>query len=268
MRHHYWKNKTIVITGASSGIGKAVLKKLSEVDCRIITLSRNLPVVPKNSPAVIIPISCDIGSKTSIAKACKIIQKNFDKVDVLFNNAGITAHGRFDETSMDVFRKTFEVNFFGMIDLTQKLLPLLLKSRGTIIVTSSVQGLYGIPGRSAYCSTKAALHSVFESFRMEFSREGLRAILFCPSYTNTNLRTSGLTAKGSKLHDAQAKQLSEPEEVASKMIKAVESPNSRLVIMEKMGLFVKWMRVISPGLMERIIFSKLQKDIERRKYER
>lgn len=260
MKPQFWTSKTILITGASSGIGLAVAQELSKLPCRIFAVARDLPVIQKSN-AEIIPIRCDISSDKDLFELKKEVFARTKNLDVLFNNAGITTHGRFDETTIEVFRKTFDVNFFGTIHLTMLLLPLIKAAKGAIITTSTVSGLYGIPGRSAYSSSKSSLHAVFESLRIELMEDGVRSIIFCPPYTKTNLRTSGLDAKGNTLDESQHKgRIKTPEEVALEMIKAVEDPDSRLVTMDRSGIFVKWMRLFAPAQLEKILFKKLYKD--------
>ena len=260
MNQNFWKNKTIIITGTSSGIGEAILKELSEIDCSIFALDRS-PKEVQNTKAKIYSLNCDISSDSDIEKAAKEILSKSETVDVLFNNAGITIHGRFDETKIDVFRKSFGINFFGTVNLTLHLIEAIKKAKGTIITTSTVSGLYGVPGRSVYSSSKSALHAVFESLRIELSEFGVRSILFCPPYTKTNLRTSGLTASGEKLNEAQYQgKILTPEEVAKAMLNAVEDKNSRLVTMDKSGFFVKVLRLFAPAFLEKVMFKKLYKD--------
>ncbi|EQA46593.1 KR domain protein [Leptospira broomii serovar Hurstbridge str. 5399] len=268
MQTDAWKGKTIVITGGSSGIGASLLELLSKIPCKIINLSRTEPELIKKvakgherRAAELFHIPVDLSSEKEINKAASKLAKITDGIDVLFNNAGITAHSRFDQTQMEAFRKAFEVNFFGPVLLTLRLLPYIKKKKGTVLATSTVSGLYGIPGRSAYSSSKAALHAVMESARIELGEEGLRFIIFCPPYTKTNLRANGLDGDGNRLGEShyQGKSKS-PTEVARKMISAVENPKSKLVIMDRSGFFLKWMRNISPSFLEKVLFKKLYKD--------
>jgi short-subunit dehydrogenase len=260
MKAKFWENKHIVITGTSSGIGEAILKSLQSISCTIYAVDRSSKE-HSSSKAKIISLQCDISNDAEVQKLAANIQSYTNSIDVFFNNAGITAHGRFDETDISVFRKTFDINFFGGVHLTRLLIEPIKKAKGAIIATSTVSGLYGIPGRAAYSSSKAALQAVYESIRIELSEFGVRSIVFCPPYTKTALRTSGLDAKGSRLNEAQAKgNIKTPEQVAKEMIKAVENPNSRLVTMDKSGNFVKWMRLFAPALLEKIIFKKLYDD--------
>ncbi len=268
MRLNAWKGKTIVITGGSSGIGEALLEILSQVPCKVINLSRSEPELirkvskkKERRSAELFHIPADLSSEREINKAVSKLAKLTDGVDVLFNNAGVTAHSRFDQTQIDAFRKTFEINFFGPVFLTLRLLPYLKKKKGTVLATSTVSGLYGIPARSAYSSSKSALHAVMESARIELAEEGLRFIIFCPPYTKTNLRANGIDGDGNRLGESHYEGKSKtPVEVAKKMMDSVEDPNSRLVVMDKSGLFLKWMRNISPAFLEKVLFKKLYKD--------
>ncbi|PJZ57129.1 SDR family NAD(P)-dependent oxidoreductase [Leptospira barantonii] len=261
----FWTNKTIVVTGGSSGIGEAVLEILSKLDCTLVNLSRTEPALLKrkgNIAADLIHIPTDLSSEKEIDKAVKKISKDLRGIDVLFANAGVTTHSRFDGTRIETFRKTFDINFFGPIYLIQRLLPQIKLNRGSVIATSTVSGLYGIPGRSAYSSSKSALHAALEAARIELSEDGLSFIIFCPPYTKTKLRASGLDGDGNVLNEAQhsSKKIKSPQEVALKMIEAVEDPGSKLVIMDSSGFFLKWLRNIAPGFLERTLFKKLYKD--------
>ncbi|XDD52238.1 SDR family NAD(P)-dependent oxidoreductase [Leptospira sp. WS92.C1] len=265
MNPDLWKGKTIVVTGGSSGIGEAILGILSKIDCKLINLSRTPPSLFKKKDSILanlIHIPTDIGSEKEIDKAVKKISKEYRGIDVLFANAGVTTHSRFDGTRIETFRKTFDINFFGPIYLIQRLLPQIKLNTGTVIATSTVSGLYGIPGRSAYSSSKSALHSALEAARIELSEEGISFIIFCPPYTKTKLRTSGLDGDGNVLNEGYypSKKIKTPEEVAGKMINAVEDPESRLVIMDSSGFFLKWLRNLAPAFLERTLFKKLYKD--------
>lgn len=265
MNPSFWTGKTVIVTGGSSGIGEAVLGALSHIRCNLINLSRTQPELLKRKgslPANLIHIPTDLSSEKEIDKAVKKISKDYRGIDILFANAGVTTHSRFDGTRIETFRKTFDVNFFGPIYLIQRLLPQIKLAKGSVIATSTVSGLYGIPGRSAYSSSKSALHAALEAARIELSEEGLSFIIFCPPYTKTKLRASGLDGDGNVLNEDHysGKKIKSPQEVASKMIDSVEDPESRLVIMDSSGFFLKWLRNIAPVFLERTLFKKLYKD--------
>lgn len=265
MKEKFWKDKTVLITGASSGIGEALYLRLKNTVGKIYLLSRNPPSDMEKTYAQLEFIPVDFSHPDSVETAMDTILQKEGKepsqLHVLFNNAGITAHGRFDSTKMEVFRRTFEVNYFGPIRMIQRLCPVLVRSEGVVVSTSTVSGLYGVPGRAAYSSSKSALHSAMEAFRIEMSEKKIRSIIVCPPYTKTRLRSSGLDSEGNILDEPQAgDKIKTPEEVAESIIRAVENPNSRLVTIDKSGLAMKVLRLFSPKTLERIMHKKLYHD--------
>jgi len=261
----FWNGKVILITGASSGIGEALLKELSIYPVTIIAMARRAAEIKKplqaNDRMELIPIAVDLQDPASIEDAVALIPREIARIDVLFNNAGITAHGRFDTLSMDVFRKTFATNFFGPVQLIQLLLGRLKNARGSVVTTSTVSALYGVPGRAAYSASKSALHAAMESMRIELSEEGVRSVLVCVPYTETALRKSGLGADGTILNEEQAsRRLKTPSEVALMLMSSAQDKNARLVTMDKSGFFLKWMRNFAPAFLEKILFKKLYHD--------
>lgn len=265
MKDKFWKDKTILITGASSGIGEAILQLLKPIVGKIYLISRKPPEGYDSSESRIAFFPVDLSNPESVEKGAQDIRKSLlaegKGLDVLFNNAGITAHGRFDATDMSVFRKTFETNFFGPIRLVQTLHEFLTMAKGAVVSTSTVSGLYGVPGRAAYSSSKSALHAAMEAYRIEMMETGVRSIIVCPPYTKTNLRTSGLDAQGNVLDEPQAgSKIKSPLEVAYAIVHAVEKPDSRLVTIDKSGIAMKVLRLFSPKTLEKIMFKKLYKD--------
>jgi NAD(P)-dependent dehydrogenase (short-subunit alcohol dehydrogenase family) len=261
----FWNNKVVLITGASSGIGKALLSELSYFPLTIIAMARRAGEIEKPVHAhvscQVLPIAVDLQDPSSIDDAVALIPKEITTIDVLFNNAGITAHGRFDALSMEVYRKTFATNFFGPIQLIQMVLGRLKKARGRVVTTSTVSALYGVPGRAAYSASKSALHAAMESMRIELSEDGVSSALVCVPYTETALRKSGLGADGTILDEGQAKRkLKTPSEVALLLMKSATNPKARLVTIDSTGFFLKWMRNIAPAYLEKILFKKLYED--------
>lgn len=266
MKTSFWKEKVVLITGASSGIGEALWKILLPFVSKIYLLQRREPnyTLVQNSKDKTIFLSTDLSNSTSLQKSLEKIlhwEKSGPGIHALFNNAGITAHGRLDSTKLEVFRKTFEINFFAPIQITQSLTPLLKKAKGVVVTTSTVSGLYGVPGRAAYSSSKSAIQAAMESYRIEMSEFGVRSVIVCPPYTRTALRTSGLDAEGKQLSEPQAgENIKTPEEVAYKIIQAAENPKARLVTIDPSGFVMKTLRLFAPGLLEKIMYQKLYKD--------
>lgn len=115
MKKEFWNDSVVVITGASSGIGKALLEELVMYPCQLVLLARRAGDIAepetKHKDCVLHRVTCDLSDPSSVQDAIEWTMKRVDRVDVLFNNAGITAHGRFDSLTMEVYQKTFATNF-------------------------------------------------------------------------------------------------------------------------------------------------------------
>ena len=275
------KNKIVLLTGASSGIGEATARELARRGARLVLVARReselqrvaLDIETETGLApTLIPADLTLPADrlkirdTLEAAANKNEYKNAaPELHVLINNAGITAHGRFDEMAPEVLRKTFEINFFAMSELTSLLLPLMKKTTGNkaILLVSTPSGLYGVPGRFAYSASKAAGHALIETLRLELGDFGFQTGLFCPGYVKTNLRSSGLGPDGKVLQEEQARGARTPEEAALKLLGTLEK-NKRIAFLGPNGPVVYWLRTLAPGLLERIMARKLKKDFVNR----
>jgi len=198
-----FKNKTLWITGASSGIGRAFAIELSKKKCQLILSSRNkdsLDQVSKickvnGSSTLVIPF--DLGDENSVNHAAnKVIDKNIS-IHGLYHFGGISQRSLVCETKLSIDRKIFEVNFFGTIALTKKILPILLKNKNAQIgVTTSIVGKFGFPYRSSYSATKHALHGFFESLRIENKKNGLIISIIVPGRIKTNISKNAIDKEG------------------------------------------------------------------------
>ena len=163
-----FKNQVICITGASSGIGEALLRELAKNPCTLFIAARSVDKLESlkqelsNEQVKIHVLNLDLANAQSIEAAAEELKKNTDRLDLLINNGGISQRGKAIETEFSVVRQIMEVNFMGCIHWTSTCMPLLNKSKeARIIVTSSVVGHYGFPLRSAYAASKHALQGYF-----------------------------------------------------------------------------------------------------------
>ncbi|MCZ8343506.1 MAG: SDR family NAD(P)-dependent oxidoreductase [Leptospira sp.] len=268
MKKDFWNGKVVLITGASSGIGHSIFLELSKLPCTLILVARRAEEIPNptglHPESRVIRINCDLSQESEISKLKEKVQKSVNQIDILFNNAGITAHGRFDSLSMEVYHRTFAINFFGPVFLIQSLLPLLLKAKGNVVTTSTVSALYGVPGRAAYSSSKSALHAALEALRIEMMEEGIGISLVCVPYTDTALRQSGLASDGSKLEESPAKgKRLKSEEVAKRLLSIAEDKEARLVTINSSGRFLNWLRLFLPKFLEKTMYKKLKHDFQK-----
>jgi dehydrogenase/reductase SDR family protein 7B len=227
-----FENKTIWITGASSGIGEALAIEWASQRPNLILSGRNIDklegvkkiCISKGAKCVVVPI--DLTSSTSISDAANAVFSAFDTVDILVNNGGISQRSTAIETSIETDRTIMETNFFGAINLSKQVLPYMLKSgSGHIVVIGSIVGKFGFPLRTAYSASKHALQGYFESLRAELSSKNIKVTIVSPGSIATNISINAVDKNGNKygiMDDAQGKGM--PVDIcARKIISAVKS---------------------------------------------
>jgi short-subunit dehydrogenase len=244
--------KTILITGASSGIGEALAYQWSKEGHFLILLAlyedelrlvQNKCAYPDRCK--ILPL--DLSKPEEVEQAADSILKEFGGVDILVNNGGISQRSFVVETPLEIDRKIMEIDYFSGVILTKKLLPAMLADRsGHIVVTSSIVGLFGFPLRSAYSAAKHALHGFYESLWIETHLQGIDVTIVCPGRVQTKVSFHALTKDGTphgKMDDAQANGFT-PEQCAKKIIKAVKKKKKEVYIVEKELLMIYFKRYI------------------------
>ena len=232
-------NKTVWITGASSGIGKAVALELSKENTNLILSDRNetgLAEVAEaceknNCTTLIVPM--DLGNEKSVELAARQVLDKKLKIDCLYQFAGISQRSLVSETPMFVDRKIFEINFFGAIALTKAVLPEMIKNGGgQLAVTSSLVGKFGFPLRSSYSATKHALHGFFESLRAENKQNNIQVSIFIPGRVKTNISVNAITKDGSKHGKMDAGQDTgiTPEKAAKIIIRGLRKNKKEILV--------------------------------------
>jgi len=221
--------KTVWITGASSGIGKALAIEYSQHDYQIIISSRNekelqavkLLTANPNNVSVLVYDLADIHHAEAITEKAIAL---YGKIDLIIHNAGISQRSLAIETNLAVDRQLMEINYFGTLALTKALLPYFVKNKkGHFAVITSLVGKFGSPYRSGYAASKHALHGYFDSLRAEHAKDNIKVTLICPGYVVTNVSINALTANGKKqetMDNATANGIS-AEKAASEMYKAI-----------------------------------------------
>lgn len=207
----YWKNKTILVTGASSGIGEAFAKQLATDGAKLLLSSRNaekLEALKKQlsnaEQHLVLPI--DVSNPENIKTVIAANQSLFDNIDVLINNAGISQRALTWEASHESERQIMETNFFGPIVLTKAVLPGMMKrNAGQIINMSSPAGKFGFPLRSSYSASKHAMHGYFDTLRAELVGKNVKVLLACPGRVDTNMSVNAVTSDGSKNGSKEAR---------------------------------------------------------------
>lgn len=255
------KNKVVWITGATSGIGKALAFQMAAEGASLILSARREDELQKIKAELklaeekILPLAFDLGDTQNInTLAEKAIQK-FGKIDLLINNGGVSQRGLTKDTSIEIDRKIMEVNYFGTVALTKAVLPQMLKQKsGHIVVISSIAGKFGFFLRSAYSASKHALHGFFESLRLEILNDNIQVTIVCPGKIQTNISVNALTENGekhNKMDASQAKGIT-AERCAKEIIQAIKNNKEEILIGGKELMAVHVKRFF-PNLFSRII---------------
>ncbi len=260
----YYQNKVVLITGASSGIGKSLALQLAQQKAKLILTARRLEVLQEvqadclkhTGDCHIIPF--DLSQTDKINELAKQAMAVHGHIDVLINNAGISQRSLTVDTDLSVDHKIMNLDYFATIALTKALLPMFVqRNDGHIIVVSSVSGLMGFPMRSAYAAAKHALHGFFETLQTEKPAPGLHITIACPGRVNTPISLSALTGDGEphQIMDKGQKNGIPVEVCAKKILTAARKKKKRIIIAraERMLLFLK--RVM-PSLFFKIAHDK------------
>jgi short-subunit dehydrogenase len=186
---------------------------------------------------------------------------HFGNIDILICNAGISMHALFAKLETEVFHRIMNVNFWGTVYCTKYALPALFKSKGSVVAVSSDAGFAPLPGRTAYCASKYAIHGFLNTLRTENFKKGLHVLISAPGFTATEIRTHSLTADGSRQKESprdEGKMVSS-DYVAEKIYNAILKRKRSLVLgfEGKISIFI---RRICPALHDKIVFNFMAKE--------
>jgi short-subunit dehydrogenase len=252
--------KVAWITGASSGIGEALVYEFAKRGAIVVASSNDLSGLERVKSAcadkstMIYSIPFDLADTSEIKIIVEQQISNLGRIDFLINLGGISQRARIDETPLWLDRKIFEINYFGTIALTKAVLPYMIRQQsGHILATSSISGRFGFPLRSAYSASKQALHGFFETLYLENKKYNIRSSVIIPGRVRTAISLHALDAEGKehgKLDDGQAKGIS-PAMAAKTIINGIRR-NKREILVGKGELLLLHIRRYCPWLFFRI----------------
>jgi len=258
------QNKVVWITGASSGIGEALVKLLSNKGAKIILSARKEDelIRVKNeallgeAESMIIPFDLsDCSQVNDLAK--KIIDK-YGRIDILINNGGISQRSKALETAVEFDRKIMEVNFFGAVALTKAVLPYMIAQKsGHIVALSSLMGKIGFYNRTGYSASKHALHGFFDSLRMEVQDQNIKVLIVCPGYVRTNISLNALNSSGEAhaVMDKNQENGMSADECATAIVREIKNNRKELILGGKEVVAV-WIKRFNPWLFNIIVKNK------------
>ncbi len=243
-----FENKTVWITGASSGIGEALAHEFAKEGARLVLSARNEAELQRVADACGRPDTViqtlDLGDHDSLPGVVQSVLAKAGKVDVLVNNGGISQRSLAQDTKFEVDKRLVNVNLLGTIALTKAILPHFLEQKaGHFVVITSLTGKFGTPLRSSYAAAKHGLHGFFDSLRAEIWRENVLVTLVCPGFISTKVSVNALTGDGSPQGsmDHATRAGKSPEALAKAVVSAVEKGKYELHFggRELIGVYVK-----------------------------
>lgn len=262
-----FKEKRVIITGASSGIGLALAREFSHRGARVVmgarsgekleALARELDPSGERTAWVV----TDVTKEEDCKKLIETAVERFGGVDILICNAGISMRAIFEEVDLSVLHRLMDVNFWGTVNCAKYALPYLLESHGSIVGVSSVAGIHGLPGRTGYSASKFAMCGFLETLRIENLKKGLHVMIACPGFTASNVRFSALTAHGENQGESPRDEgkMMTAEEVARRIACGI-ARKKRTVLMEFDGRATTFIKKFAPGLLDRLFYNHMAKE--------
>jgi short-subunit dehydrogenase len=260
------QNKVVVITGASSGIGKALAEKYASEGWNLVLAARRIErlqeLEKQFSQVEILSVKTDVTAESD----CKfLIEKAIDKfgrIDILINNAGISMRAVLENLDLEVIRKVMDVNFWGTVYCTKYALPYLLKSKGSLVGVISVGGYVGLPGRSGYSASKFAMRGFLDSVRVENRRSGLHVLIAAPGFTTSEIRKHALVADGSQQGETPRNEnkMMSAEECARYIYRSVKWRRRKLILTFLEGKATVLMAKLWADLVDGFIYRTFAKE--------
>jgi dehydrogenase/reductase SDR family member 7B len=261
------KDKVVLITGGTSGIGKACAFAFGRAGARVVFSGRNLQSLGQTSQELTaagiynLPVQADVSVQEQCQQMVQQAVNEYGRLDVLINNAGISMRALFQDLDLDVIRKVMDINFWGTVYSTKYALPYILDSKGSVIGISSIAGYRGLPARTGYSASKFAMHGFLETLRTELLHKGVHVMVACPGFTASNIRNTALAANGQQQGESPRDEgnMMTAEEVAERILKATQQRKRDLVMtfQGKLTVFLnKWL----PGLTDRLVYNVMAKE--------
>ena len=257
------EGKVIWITGASSGIGKALAKAAAKAGMRVIISARNEAELERvrlacGGQTAVLPM--DVSKHNEMEAFTSKAAVIFGPIDILVNNAGVGQRGLAVETELEVVKRIFDINFFGSIALAKAILPSMIdRKSGTIVALSSVLGSVPLSKRSAYVASKHAIEGFYQTLRLELFETGVKVLIVRPGLIDTNFSKNAFDAKGAKRGDDILGKWGKmkSDACAKRILSAIQNGHENLLV----GGIETW-GVLAKQLLPSAIFNSMVKSLE------
>lgn len=267
MKSNIFRDKVVIVTGASSGIGRATALEFARNGSRVVLAARSSQRLTELEQEISAlgaeSLSCT--TDVTVEDDCRLlIEKTIEKfgtIHILINNAGISMRALFEDVEISVLKRLMDVNFWGTVYCTKFALPYIVKNRGSIVGVSSVAGFHGLPGRTGYSASKFAMHGFLETVRIEYLKEKLHVMIIAPGFTASEVRRHALLADGSEQGNSprEEKKLMSPEFVGRWILKGIRK-KKRNKIMTWEGRFTALLQRVTPALVDYAYYLEMKRE--------
>lgn len=254
-----FSNKVVLITGASSGIGKALTIKLLQQGAYVSICARGADKLKAfeqemNHPNLFC-LPADVSNEADCNRFIQSSYQRFKRIDVLINNAGISMRALFEELDLSVLKQSMDINFWGTVYCCKYALPYLLESKGSIAGISSIAGYKGLPCRTGYSASKFAMQGFLESLRVELLHKGVNVLWISPGFVASNIRNTALNASGTHQKETplDESKIMSAEECAMRILQAI-AQRKRSLMMSLQGKLTVWVNRFFPNFADKQVY--------------
>lgn len=258
--------KTVVITGASSGIGEALAREYARRGFNLVLAARSIDKLEMLTSELKSSDVLCVQTDVSLEEDCRHLMNEavakFGGIDILINNAGISMRAIFEDVDLRVIRELMDVNFWGTVYCTKYALPYLLKVKGSVVGVISIAGHIGMPGRTGYSASKYAVRGFLDALRVENLRKGLHVLVVAPGFTQSNIRKVALIADGSKQGETPRDEdkMMTADRVAEIIAKGVDRKKRSLVLTFVEGKLTVFLSKWLPSLIDKLSYNHIAKE--------
>lgn len=258
--------KVVVITGASSGIGKALALQALALGACVGVCARNLVKLHETFTDVpdknrLLLVAADVSKEQDCNRFIGQVIDKWHRIDILINNAGISMRALFDEVDINVIRELMDINFWGTVHCTKAALPSIQQSKGVVVGISSIAGYRGLPARTGYSASKFAMQGFLEALRTELLQTGVHVMWVSPGFTASNIRNTAKNAQGVSQQESPLNEASimSAEECADRIFRAIMH-RQRTIVMTRQGKLTVWLNKLLPAVADKLVYKHFLKE--------
>lgn len=260
------KNKVVIITGASSGIGRALAKEFASTGACLVLAARRtelLQTLKDELPETELLIHpTDVSNENDCKSLIAATVARFGRIDILVNNAGISMRAIFEDVDLKVIRQLMDVNFYGTVYCSKFALPYLLESKGSLVGIISIAGYVGLPGRTGYSASKFAIRGFLDTVRIENLKKGLHVLVAAPGFTASEVRKAALTNDGTQQGETPRNEdkMMTAEECARHIVLAIKKRKRELILTLIEGKLTVFLNKWFPSIVDKLAYKHMAKE--------